>query len=74
MAWRKQKSKLTERFLAHRPGEPSAVQLGCTCSAAENNFGRGRSKNGVVQPDFAVDAECPVHGWDVLLQMLGDLD
>ena len=37
---------------------------------AENNFGRGRSKNGVVEPSFTADPECPIHGFDAILKML----
>ena len=59
-----------EHFLRDKPGSPEAVQRGCICPAAENNFGRGRSKGGVPQPDFATDAECPIHGFDALLAML----
>jgi hypothetical protein len=33
---------------------------------AENNFGRGRSKNGVFELDFAADPLCPVHGLQAL--------
>ena len=53
-----------------QPGSQEAVQRGCTCPAAENNFGRGRSKNGVIQPAFAADPECPIHGIDALLRMV----
>ena len=35
-----------------------------------NNSGRGRSKNGVVEPSFATDWECPLHGIEILLLML----
>jgi hypothetical protein len=64
----------TKRFLQDKPGALRAVQRGCTCPEAENNFGRGRSKNGVVQPDFATDPKCPLHGIDVLLKMLEEND
>jgi len=57
-------------FLKYNPGSPGAVERGCTCPQAENNFGRGRSKNGVVEPSFATDPDCPIHGFDVLLKML----
>jgi hypothetical protein len=55
-----------EKFLKYTPGSIGAVEHGCTCPQAENNFGRGRSKNGVIQPEFAADARCPIHGFDVL--------
>jgi hypothetical protein len=64
----------TKRFLQDNPGAPQAVQRGCTCPVAENNFDRGRSKDGVIQPDFATDPECPLHGIDVLLKMLKEND
>jgi hypothetical protein len=48
------------------PGSPAAVQNGCTCPQAENNFGRGRSKNGVFEIDFAADPLCPTHGLQAL--------
>ena len=54
------------KFPDDEPGSPAAVGRGCTCPQAENNFGRGRSKNGVVQPDFAVDGQCPVHGFEAV--------
>jgi hypothetical protein len=50
------------------------VQRGCVCPAAENNFGRGRSKNGVVAPTFASDPECPIHAIDALCNMLSERD
>jgi hypothetical protein len=37
------------------------------CPEAENNFGRGRSKNGVVEPSFAADPRCQIHGFEALL-------
>lgn len=35
-----------DNFLKYNPGSPDAVERGCTSPAAENNLGRGRSKNG----------------------------
>jgi hypothetical protein len=67
-----QPSVYAERFLQDKPGSPAAVQRGCTCPAAENNFGRGRSKSGVVEPNFAADPDCPLHGIEVLWKMLGE--
>ena len=40
----------------------------------ENNFGRGRSKNGVIEPLFTADPACPIHGFDVLVKMLEEND
>jgi hypothetical protein len=53
-------------FLKYNPGSPDAVARGCTCPAAENNFGRGRSKNGVVEPTFTADSYCKIHGFEVV--------
>jgi hypothetical protein len=55
-----------DRFLKYNPGSPGALALGCTCPEAENNFGRGRSKNGVIEPSFTADPPCPIHGFEVL--------
>jgi hypothetical protein len=60
-------------FLENNPGSPNAVVLGCTCPEAENNFGRGRSKNGVIEPSFTADPQCPIHGFDVILEIDPDL-
>jgi hypothetical protein len=60
----------TQHFLQDKPGSPEAVERGCTCPTAENNFGRGRSKHGVVESNFATDSECPIHGTEVLLGIL----
>jgi hypothetical protein len=59
--------EVDEDFLKYDPGSPGAVERGCTCPRAENNFGRGRSKNGVVEPSFAADPRCPIHGLETLL-------
>ncbi len=56
-----------EDFLKYDPGSPEAAARGCTCPAAENNWGRGRSKNGVVEPTFTADPQCPIHGLEKLL-------
>jgi hypothetical protein len=61
-------------FLQDKPGSPRAVQRGCSCPAAENNFGRGRFKNGSIRLEFATDPECPVHGIDALCKMLDESD
>jgi hypothetical protein len=55
-----------DNFKKYKPGSPGAVERGCTCPQAENNFGRGRSKDGVIKPDFAADPQCPIHGFEVL--------
>ena len=60
-----QKEKM-DIFLKYSPGSPEAVSRGCTCPAAENNFGRGRSKNGVIEASFAADPYCTIHGFEVL--------
>ena len=39
-------------------GTPSAAEQGPACPQAENNFGRGQSKNGVIEPTFATDLQC----------------
>ena len=59
-------------FLKYAPGSPGAVERGCTCPQAENNFGRGRSKNGVVEKSFAADPWCPIHGFKILFKMFVD--
>jgi hypothetical protein len=59
--------EVDEDFLKYNPGSPGAVERGCTCPQAENNFGRGRSKYGVVKPSFATDPYCAIHGLEVLL-------
>ena len=66
--------KHTWHFLRDKPGPPEAVQRGCSCPEAENNFGRGRFKNGMIEPEFATDSECPVHGIDALCKMLDESD
>jgi len=58
--------EIDDNFLKYDPGSPVAVERGCTCPEAENNFGRGRSKNGVIEPSFTADPHCPVHGFDAL--------
>jgi len=63
-----QKNKL-DKFIQNNPGSPSAAELGCTCPAAENNFGRGRSKNGVIEASFTADPHCPIHGFEVLFEI-----
>ena len=59
--------EVDEDFLNYHPGSPDAVERGCTCPQAENNFGRGRSKNGVIQESFTADPYCRIHGLEVLL-------
>lgn len=59
--------EIDEKFTKYNPGSPGAVDRGCTCPQAENNFGRGRSKNGLVEPSFAADPYCPIHGLEMLL-------
>ncbi len=59
--------EIDEACLKYDPGSTGAVERGCTCPQAENNFGRGHTKNGVVEASFAVDPYCPVHGLEVLL-------
>lgn len=58
--------EVSENFAKYNPGSPGAVKRGCTCPAAENNFGRGRSKNGVVEASFTADPHCPIHGFEAL--------
>jgi hypothetical protein len=58
---------ISDDFQNYRPGSPGAVERDCTCPAAENNFGRGRSKNGVVEASFTADPHCPIHGLEALL-------
>jgi len=62
-------TEVHDDFLEYNPGSPDAVERGrgCTCPQAENNFGRGRSKNGVIEPLFTTDPYCPIHGLDALL-------
>jgi hypothetical protein len=57
-------------FLEFTPGSAGAVAHGCSCPAAENSFGRGRVKGGVVEASFAADPECPVHALDIILAVL----
>jgi len=59
--------QVDEDFRNYKPGSPGAVERGCTCPQAENNFGRGRSKNGVVEPNFAADPQCQINGLKALL-------
>lgn len=59
-----------ERFLKNSPGSPAAVALGCICPEALNNFGRGRSTNGVIEPSFAADPDCPVHAFEIVLGII----
>lgn len=66
-----QKNKL-DIFTKNNPGSPSAVALGCTCPAAENNFGRGRSKNGVIEASFTADPYCVIHGFEALSEIVKD--
>ena len=61
--------EISDDFLNYHPGSPGAVERGCSCPQAENNFGRGRSKNGVVEPSFAADPRCPIHGLETLLSI-----
>ena len=59
--------EVSEDFQKYKPGSPGAVERGCTCPQAENNFGRGRTKNGVIDKSFTADPRCPIHGLEVLL-------
>jgi hypothetical protein len=59
--------EVDEDFLNYKPSSPGADERGCTCPEAENNFGCGRSKNGVIEKSFTADPECPIHGLEVLL-------
>lgn len=59
--------EVSDDFRNYKPGSPGAVERGCTCPQAENNFGRGRSRNGVVEPSFTADPYCPIHGFEFLL-------
>ena len=56
----------------YSPGSPGTVERGCICPEAENNFGRGRSKNGLIEASFSADAECPIHGFEVILSVKWD--
>jgi hypothetical protein len=58
--------EVDEDFLNYHLGSSGAVERGCTCPTAENNFGRGRSKNGVIQESFTADPYCPIHGFEAL--------
>jgi hypothetical protein len=58
--------EVDEEFLKYHPGSPGAVERGCTYPEAEDNFGRGRSKNGIVEPSFTADPQCPIYGFEVL--------
>ena len=61
-----------DHFLRDQPGSPDAVRRGCTCPQAENNFGRGRSKNGRIEALFTADPDCSIHGIETLLKMTPD--
>ena len=65
-------SEKIERFLKNSPGSRGAIALGCTCPEALNNFGRGRSTNGVIEPSFAADPQCPVHAFEIILDLMQD--
>ena len=60
------KESVPEDFVKYNPGSPEAVARGCTCPEAENNFGRGRSKNGVIEASFTADPYCRIHGIEIL--------
>jgi hypothetical protein len=66
------KNEKIERFLKYSPGSPDAVALGCTCPQALNNFGRGRSTTGVIEPNFAADPDCPVHAFEIISGLIAD--
>jgi hypothetical protein len=63
------KESVPEDFVKYKPCSADAVERGCTCPQAENNFGRGRSKNGVIEASFTADPYCSIHGIEVLLGM-----
>jgi hypothetical protein len=66
------KESVPEDFVKYNPGSPEAVSRGCTCPQAENNFGRGRSRNGVIEPSFAADPYCRIHGIEIVLGLKPD--
>ncbi|MDQ2081521.1 hypothetical protein RA307_15145 [Xanthobacteraceae bacterium Astr-EGSB] len=59
------------RFLRDSPGSPRGLKRGCTCFPAENRFGSGRLQPGSDYPVFVVDTECPLHGINAMLDLLG---
>jgi hypothetical protein len=59
------------RFLRDSPGSPQALKQGCICFPAENRFGSGRWQPGSKHPIFIVDTECPLHGFDAVLELFG---
>lgn len=61
-----------DTFLDNPPGSATAVTLGCSCPQEENNFGRGRMKSGHF--GYVADAECPIHGIDLLLKIIEQQD
>ena len=60
--------EVDDDFLKYDPGSPGAVERGCTCPQAENNFGRGRSKtassNQALQPIRIVQSTALKHLWE----------
>lgn len=44
------------------PRSPVSLEQGCLCPAAENKLRQGRTVNGVSQPLFSADIDCPMHG------------
>jgi hypothetical protein len=59
------------RFLRDSPGSPQGLEHGCTCFPAENRFGLGRWEPGADHPVFIVDTQCPLHGVNAMLDLLG---
>jgi hypothetical protein len=62
----KKTGSYAERFSQDSPGSPEAVQRGCTCPTAENNYGRGRSDGEIGEPIFTANPECSLHGFEAL--------
>jgi hypothetical protein len=59
------------RFLLTPPGSQQALNRDCICFPAENRFGCGRWEPGADHPVFIVDTECPLHGVNAMLHLLG---
>ena len=64
-------TNIRDPFLRTPPGSPQALKRGCTCFPAENRFGFGRWEPGSKHPNFIVDTECPLHGINAMLDLLG---
>lgn len=52
------------RFSKDAPGSPRARERGCSCGQDNNR------STPTTEEKYTVDAECPLHGIDILINML----